>query len=207
MRISSCSSRDPTNVKIYERGVAAVPKSVDLWTHYLTFLLDTQSSDAHGMRNIFESGATAVGLDFLAHPFWDKYVEYEESMAGSEGSRAVLIELLGRIIRIPMHQYARYYERYLTLVSSRPALECMDAENYNMMLKNIQGSDGGKMTSEEIEKEMKSRIQRDATTVYTHTQTETNRRWPFEAEVKRPYFHVKPLDEPQVQNWHRYLRL
>ena len=28
---------------------------------------------------------------------------------------------------------------------------------------------------------------------------------PFEAAIKRPYFHVKPLDDAQVANWERYL--
>lgn len=27
----------------------------------------------------------------------------------------------------------------------------------------------------------------------------------FEIAIRRPYFHVKPLDEAQLANWHRYL--
>ena len=27
----------------------------------------------------------------------------------------------------------------------------------------------------------------------------------FEIAIRRPYFHVKPLDEAQLGNWHRYL--
>jgi len=27
----------------------------------------------------------------------------------------------------------------------------------------------------------------------------------FEASIKRPFFHVKPLDEDQLENWHQYL--
>lgn len=30
-------------------------------------------------------------------------------------------------------------------------------------------------------------------------------REPFESNVKRPYFHVKPLDDAQLANWHAYL--
>jgi len=30
-------------------------------------------------------------------------------------------------------------------------------------------------------------------------------REPFEAAIKRPYFHVKPLDDAQVANWEQYL--
>jgi pre-mRNA-processing factor 39 len=27
----------------------------------------------------------------------------------------------------------------------------------------------------------------------------------FETAIRRPYFHVKPLDDMQLGNWHRYL--
>lgn len=28
---------------------------------------------------------------------------------------------------------------------------------------------------------------------------------PFEASIQRSYFHIKPLDANQLQNWHHYL--
>lgn len=27
----------------------------------------------------------------------------------------------------------------------------------------------------------------------------------FEQAIRRPYFHVKPLDKPELENWHSYL--
>lgn len=39
--------------------------------------------------------------------------------------------------------------------------------------------------------------------VYTVTKEEWYRRKPFEDAIKRPYFHVKPLDSAQLQNWSR----
>lgn len=27
----------------------------------------------------------------------------------------------------------------------------------------------------------------------------------FETAIKRPYFHVRPLDDPELENWHNYL--
>lgn len=37
------------------------------------------------------------------------------------------------------------------------------------------------------------------------TKQEQGRRQPFEAAIKRPYFHIKPLDAAQLGNWQRYL--
>ena len=68
---------------------------------------------------LFERGANFVGLDFLSHPFWDKYIEYEERVEAFDK----IFGILSRIIEIPMHQYARYFERYRQLAQTRPLAE------------------------------------------------------------------------------------
>jgi pre-mRNA-processing factor 39 len=37
------------------------------------------------------------------------------------------------------------------------------------------------------------------------TMDAVQKRWPFESAIKRSYFHIKPLDEAQKQNWKNYL--
>lgn len=27
----------------------------------------------------------------------------------------------------------------------------------------------------------------------------------FETAIRRPYFHIRPLDDPELENWHNYL--
>ena len=39
--------------------------------------------------------------------------------------------------------------------------------------------------------------------VYNATKEEWNRREQFESGIKRPYFHVKPIDNGQLTNWSR----
>lgn len=36
-------------------------------------------------------------------------------------------------------------------------------------------------------------------------EAEVNKRWVFEDAIKRPYFHVKPLERVQLKNWREYL--
>ena len=59
------------------------------------------------MIRLFERGAACVGLDFLAHIFWDKYIEFEESRDAHDR----VLSLLERIIRIPLHQYAKFFDK------------------------------------------------------------------------------------------------
>ena len=42
-------------------------------------------------------------------------------------------------------------------------------------------------------------------TTYEKTVIESNKRKSFESGIKRSFFHAKPLDEEQLQNWRQYL--
>ncbi|XP_013388551.1 pre-mRNA-processing factor 39 [Lingula anatina] len=41
--------------------------------------------------------------------------------------------------------------------------------------------------------------------IYRITEEEVSKRWNFEEGIRRPYFHVKPLERSQLKNWKEYL--
>lgn len=43
------------------------------------------------------------------------------------------------------------------------------------------------------------------TIIFTANEDEVRKRWSFEEAIKRPYFHVKPLERVQLKNWREYL--
>ncbi|KEZ44631.1 hypothetical protein SAPIO_CDS3674 [Scedosporium apiospermum] len=189
---------------IYERGVASIAKSVDLWTEYCSFKMETTHTP-HLVRELFERGATAVGLDFLAHPFWDKYIEYEERQEAHDR----VFTILARIIQIPMHQYARYFERFRQLSQSRPIAELVPEQTLARFRSEVAAEAaayGGQPRSElEVERDIRTKIDSHYYDIFTRTQSETTKRWTYESEIKRPYFHVTELEHPQLQNWRKYL--
>lgn len=153
---------------------------------------------------MFERGATCVGLDFLAHPFWDKYIEFEERMEQYDR----IFTILGRIIVIPMHQYARYFEKYRTMAQSRPLSAIVSPgvlTRLQMELENEGAGYKAGRTQVEIERDLRSRIDTHHLQVFHQTQAETTKRWTYESEIKRPYFHITELDEGQLMNWRKYL--
>ncbi|CAG8355065.1 unnamed protein product, partial [Penicillium salamii] len=154
---------------------------------------------------LFERGADCVGLDFLAHPFWDKYIEFEERTEAHDK----IFAILSRVIHIPMHQYARYFERYRQLAQSRPLAELAPADTLATIHAEIEAivsqQTAGVKAEAEIERDMRLRLDGYHLEVFTNTQTETTKRWTFESEIKRPYFHVTELDEGQLTNWKNYL--
>ncbi|KAI9852168.1 MAG: mRNA splicing protein prp28 [Thelocarpon superellum] len=196
---------------VYERGVASVTNSVDLWTNYCGFKVET-SHDADVIRELFERGATCVGLDFLAHPFWDKYLEFEERLESVDK----IFAILDRVVHIPMHQYARYFERFRQLAQSRPLTELLPPDLLQQFRREIEAegatvvqAGAQQLKAEkgelEMEREMRRRIDNFHLEIFARTQTETTKRWTYEAEIKRPYFHVTELDEAQLVNWRKYL--
>jgi pre-mRNA-processing factor 39 len=151
---------------------------------------------------LFERGAASVGLDFMAHPFWDKYIELEERLEQPER----IFAILDRVIHIPMHQYARYFERYRQLAQHRPVEELLPPEVFAQFRSEIEAQLSGKARNEpEIERELRTMSDKFHLEVFHSTQTETTKRWTYEQEIKRPYFHVTELDESQLVNWRKYL--
>ncbi|CAG7556852.1 unnamed protein product [Fusarium equiseti] len=189
---------------VYERGCASITNSVDLWTDYCSFKMET-THDPHLVRELFERGATFVGLDFLAHPFWDKYIEYEERQEAHDKIYAIH----ARIIRIPMHQYARYYERFRSLSHNQPITEVVPAEDLARFRAEVETENlafGGAPKPElEIERDVRAKIDAMFYEIFTTTQTEVSKRWTYESEIKRPYFHVTALEHKDLANWRKYL--
>nr|POE48435.1 mannosyl-oligosaccharide 1,2-alpha-mannosidase [Quercus suber] len=186
---------------VYERGVASIGISVDLWANYCGFKTET-SHDFDVIRELFQRGAECVGLDFLAHPFWDKYIEFEERIE-AQGN---IFKILERVVHIPMHQYARYFERYRTMGATR-AVEELGPESLLKQLSAeiVQENAGRPMTDAETERDLRLKIDNFNMEVFKQIQTETTKRWTYEQEIKRPYYHVTELDESQLANWRRYL--
>lgn len=41
--------------------------------------------------------------------------------------------------------------------------------------------------------------------IHAQNEAEVSKRWNFEDGIKRPYFHVRPLERAQLRNWREYL--
>ncbi|KAI5927791.1 pre-mRNA-processing factor 39 [Camillea tinctor] len=189
---------------IYERGCASITNCVDLWTSYCSFKMETTHTP-HLVRELFERAATSVGLDFLAHPFWDTYLEYEERQEAQDK----IFAILQRVIYLPMHQYHRYYERFRPLLQTRPLKEIVDAETLARFRAEVDAEAaafGGMARSElEIDRDIRTKIDTMYYAVNQQTQSEVGKRWAYESEIKRPYFHVTELENSQIVNWRKYL--
>ena len=105
-----------------------------------------------------------------------------------------------------MHQYARYFERYRTMAAKRPITELAPADVIEGFRMELERQPGPKAKNPaDLERELRTRIDSYHMDLFNRTQTETTKRWTYEQEVKRPYYHVTELDDAQLSNWRNYL--
>ncbi|XP_033110501.1 pre-mRNA-processing factor 39-like [Anneissia japonica] len=53
--------------------------------------------------------------------------------------------------------------------------------------------------------QIKEKVLASRNAIHQETEQEVSKRWAFEEAIKRPYFHVKPLEKQQLKNWIEYL--
>ncbi|KAJ3220142.1 hypothetical protein HK099_004448 [Clydaea vesicula] len=186
---------------VWRKGLNSIKNSTDLWVAYLIFKLQTSEND-QDTRSVFQEASLACGKDFLSHTFWDKYIQFEESRKEFGN----LLKLLEVLIRIPLHQYVRYFEKYSAVSVTRPLSELLPEEELNKLTTDTkeQFKDLNK-TENELEIEIRKKIHALKSEIYLQTQAKVHKIWFFEMEIKRNYFHVKALDESQLENWRKYL--
>ncbi|KAI3682635.1 hypothetical protein L1987_82748 [Smallanthus sonchifolius] len=203
-------------VEVYERAVHGVTYSVDMWLHYCVFAINTYG-DPDTVRRLFERGLAYVGTDYLSFPLWDKYIEYEFQQ--QQWSNLAMIYT--RILEHPNQQLDRYFNSFRDLVASRPLSELRTPEevaaaaktkgevnneenegeiNPNAVDQSSKPVNAGLTEAEELEGYIAIREE-----LYRKAKEFESKIIDFETAIRRPYFHVRPLNAAELENWHHYL--
>ncbi|KDP26468.1 hypothetical protein JCGZ_17626 [Jatropha curcas] len=203
-------------LEVYERAVMGVTYSVDIWLHYCVFAINTYE-DPETIRRLFERGLAYVGTDYLSYPLWDKYIEYEEMH--SQWSHVAMIYT--RILEIPNKRLDDYFNRFKAFCSSHPLSELRTVEEAAASVpatSEVGGqANGGEVLpdaaeqsskpvsaglteAEELEKYIAIREE-----IYKKAKEFDSKICDFENAIRRPYFHVRPLNVAELENWHNYL--
>ncbi|KAJ1416655.1 Tetratricopeptide-like helical domain superfamily [Sesbania bispinosa] len=203
-------------VEVYERAVQGVTYSVDMWLHYCIFAISTYG-DPDTVRRLFERGLAYVGTDYLSFPLWDKYIEYEYM----QQDWARLAMIYTRILENPNQQLDRYFNSFKELAGSRPLSELQTADEAAAVASDVTEGTGqavegevrpdgaenspkpvsaGLTEADELEKYIAIREE-----MYKKAKEFDSKIIGFETAIRRPYFHVRPLNIGELENWHNYL--
>ncbi|GAA6231081.1 pre-mRNA-processing factor 39-like isoform X2 [Lates japonicus] len=216
--------------EVYRRGLQAIPLSVDLWLHYLTFIKensDLTDPETEGrIRGAYEHSVLAAGTDFRSDRLWESYINWETE----QQKLANVTAIYDRILGIPTQLYSQHFQRFKEHVQNNNPKHFLSEEEFIQLrlelskasLAAMVGSDGDTPAVEEelppgtedladpakrvteIEN-MRHKVIEVRQEVFNHNEHEVSKRWAFEEGIKRPYFHVKALEKTQLTNWKEYL--
>ncbi|CAH1982220.1 unnamed protein product [Acanthoscelides obtectus] len=221
--------------EVFERGLKAIPLSVDLWLHYLAYVKQTRVDDEEYVRSQFERALAACGLEFRSDRLWDQYVKWE-----TEGKRPQKVTAIyDRLLATPTQGYTSHFDNFQEHVSSNPPNKIIEVDEFLALRKEVRqllkqdssaaapgvttgdesagapapgddvdappGEDKTAPSSDEETKAIKERIVSIRRKMHKATVNAVTSRWNYEEGIKRPYFHVKPLERCQLKNWQDYL--
>ncbi|XP_055630976.1 pre-mRNA-processing factor 39 isoform X2 [Toxorhynchites rutilus septentrionalis] len=292
--------------EVFERGLKAIPLSVDLWIHYLVHVRTNHADDETMIRSQFERALAACGLEFRSDKLWEAYIKWE-----NESKRVdKVVALYDRLLVTPTQGYANHFDHFKEVVDNNPVHTLVSKEEFidlrayvresarkrkeekekkragshdkekerksdkdrhddhkssrskdksdkrdkdkaheaaepkekdkeePMQTDEVKAADGAAKEDEKENKEpaegdkavekmevdpegekeaddhvnspeeaeaIKDRIISRRKKVYKATVAAVTDRWTYEEGIKRPYFHVKPLERCQLKNWKEYL--
>ncbi|KAI3901833.1 hypothetical protein MKW92_049627 [Papaver armeniacum] len=189
-------------VEVYERALEFATYSVHLWVDYCTFGM-LLFEDPNDVRRLFERGMSFVRKDYLCHLF-------------------SLAHIFILSLKIPTKKLNSYYDSFkkfstiwkeeivsqgtaVTDIQPESDFEITDVAAYEDedilgVIKDLLDPALGMRRLNALEKYLSVGEQ----FYHNASQIDADIRC-FEGCVKRPYFHVKPLDLSQLENWHYYL--
>ncbi|XP_049624297.1 pre-mRNA-processing factor 39 isoform X2 [Suncus etruscus] len=175
--------------EVYRRGLQAIPLSVDLWIHYVNFLKETLDSGdpetSNTIRGTFEHAVLAAGTDFRSDRLWEMYINWENE----QGNLREVTAIYDRILGIPTQLYSHHFQRFKELVQNNLPRDLLTGEQFIQLRRELASVNGHSGDDGPPGDDLPSGIE-DITDP---------------AKIKRPYFHVKPLEKAQLKNWKEYL--
>uniref|UniRef100_A0A8C7J4Z8 Pre-mRNA-processing factor 39 n=1 Tax=Oncorhynchus kisutch TaxID=8019 RepID=A0A8C7J4Z8_ONCKI len=105
--------------EVYRRGVHAIPLSVDLWLHYLSFIKDNADPEdpetPSRIRAAYEHAVLAAGTDFRSDRLWEAYINWETEQERLANVTAIYDRILG----IPTQLYSQHLQRVTEIENMR----------------------------------------------------------------------------------------
>lgn len=224
---------------VYERGLEAIPLSVDLWLSYIAYVKEIAQGQRQAtakIRDVYTRALEACGLEFRSDKLWVEFIDWE--IANGEFDKAMI--LFDVLLSTPIALFASHFEKFKQFVNSQEPDRILTPEEYNaitdLIYPKIKDSLDGEplffmeeyeddsipIDGENIEEVQPKTVRRRKHNehalkafreeiinrkhqLYLDNEREVSIRWVYENAIKRPYFHVKPLERDQLRNWYSYL--
>ncbi|XP_076099638.1 pre-mRNA-processing factor 39-like isoform X1 [Mytilus galloprovincialis] len=218
-------------IAVYETGVKTIPVCVELWLHYISFYVTYFVDSTEDIRKLYERAIKAAGTDFRSDKLWDSYISWEKDLPNVTSLHDRVLTIPTQLYRHHYDSFKHHVETHhpkeiLSLddflklrkeIVNKTILTGDDDESVMdegppafigppglEVPPGMEDTEGGKCDTDEAIK-LKDRLITTREVMYRKNEEEVSKRWNFEEAIKRPYFHVKPLERGQLKNWREYL--
>lgn len=184
-------------IKVFERSLFVFPQSLELWVEYVQILVDSRVRPNEEIKDVLERGSGLIGRHFLSHEYWDIYLGFVLEVDGKNSND--YINVLLKIIKLPLHQYSRYYETFMELVPNFSIHDLITEEDLNgFITEKFNNEKDADNDSVEI-------IDSYFNENFELVQKVTNEKWGFESKITKSDFDFKPLTIDELTPWVEYI--
>ncbi|KAL9644128.1 hypothetical protein ABK040_005593 [Willaertia magna] len=188
-------------ISIYERAIdikTGIQNNPDLWSNYCIYVAE-QSSDLNEIRTLFERAITIIGNDYYSRILWEKYIEFEISQEEYEN----VIKLYKRAIQIPSRDLTLIWSQFKEFFKNLKQSSKIDLLKREFILSLQQNNLNLENNNEKINLNELFNEWRDL--YYRPSKKELERIRNYEDGIRRPYFHVQPFQEHELNHFRKYL--
>eukprot|EP00800_Vazella_pourtalesii_P020097 TRINITY_DN7000_c0_g1_i12.p1 TRINITY_DN7000_c0_g1~~TRINITY_DN7000_c0_g1_i12.p1 ORF type:complete len:768 (-),score=146.88 TRINITY_DN7000_c0_g1_i12:778-3081(-) len=189
-----------TAQQILEVAVYSIPLSIDLWLHYGTLCIN-QGLDYLTVATLYDRSLVTAGYEFRSDLLWEAAIHFHEM----QGQTVKVFSLLRQLIATPTQLYKKHYQRYESYLSTHSTRALVSEEEFTSLSEQIESNQHRNEGSSSIEEMVRESLLDQGRQIHAATEDEISLRLPYEEKIKRPYFHVQPLEESQLQTWRSYL--
>ncbi|CAK9296878.1 unnamed protein product [Gordionus sp. m RMFG-2023] len=209
--------------KIYDKALKAFPNSVDLWIFYINFIIENSASENSNpfistlvitehqwsdeqIRKLFEKAIQKVGSDYKSEPFWDLYLTWEMK----HGEMRKVTKVFDLALKEMTAAYRQFFERFKNHIETNDIQEIITEEELDRIKRDLNlFNPKHRHSTEELTDDqiiaIRDKIIETRQEIVAETEMEVKKRKTYEDNIKRPYFHIKPLERFQLKNWNQYL--
>ncbi|KAK0164786.1 hypothetical protein PV328_003362 [Microctonus aethiopoides] len=214
---------DPENVQtVFDKGLKAISLSVDLWLHYINHCKTVYEKDEVQLREQYERAIEACGLEFRSDRLWESYIKWE-----LEAKRLTKVTAIyDRLLATPTLGYLTHFETFQEFVSANSPNRILTVDDFLAIRAEVKALLKSEETpapapaddappgeeppheappTDEETRAIREKIISTRRKMHKANVNAVAARWSYEEGIKRPYFHVKPLERCQLKNWKEYL--
>ncbi|KAJ3452950.1 pre-mRNA-processing factor [Anaeramoeba flamelloides] len=187
---------------IYEKAIEMAGNCLEIWQYYLDFAMEIKSSKF--VRSLFRRAIRRLGVSYLSGDLWKKWIKWEESRDRMDNVTKIYLTLLST----PVREIDEFWDHFKKHVQNRDTKELISPKQLYEIDEEIRSDprfSEVKRGMSEIDMFRLKKIMERHDKLYKSTSTRVNRVSFYESEIKRTFFHIKPLNYHQLNNWNQYI--